>query len=369
MRPPVQRGLGDAARHRGRHAARPHRHPRRGAADHPDLQARRRRRRPDPDLHVRGRHLRRQPQRDPAQHPGHARQRRHLARRLPAGPPGRPARRWASPPPARSRQPSSACCSARSRRCWPRPPWVPVLRVLLAGRLRRRHLGPLTAPDDPIKGWIAGFLGLLAAMVGQEGIYAYARFAYGSTDLAGGFGLLPAGGRLRLRRGPVGDANPAYQAVKDAAGSVIPRIASRLRHWGRSSAPASSAPSWASSPASARTWAPGSPTPRPRASKTPRSSARARSRASWRRDRQQRRRPGRHHPGPHAGDPRLGAGGGAAGRDVHPRRPAGPADHDREPAVRLRGHRDDLLRQRGDPGLRPAADEADAAGAARAARG
>ena len=31
-----------------------------------------------------------------------------------------------------------------------------------------------------------------ARMVGQEGIHAYQRFAYGNTDLAGGFGLLPA---------------------------------------------------------------------------------------------------------------------------------------------------------------------------------
>ena len=43
-----------------------------------------------------------------------------------------------------------------------------------------------------MKGWIAGFLGLLIAMIGHEGIYAFPRFAYGSTDLAGGIGLLPA---------------------------------------------------------------------------------------------------------------------------------------------------------------------------------
>jgi hypothetical protein len=52
--------------------------------------------------------------------------------------------------------------------------------------------GHLTALEDPIKGWIAGFLGLLIGMIGQEGIHAYPRFAYGSTDLAGGIGLLPA---------------------------------------------------------------------------------------------------------------------------------------------------------------------------------
>jgi putative tricarboxylic transport membrane protein len=62
--------------------------------------------------------------------------------------------------------------------------WLAVFGVVISGNL--------TALDDPLKGWIAGFLGLAIAMVGQEGIHAYARFAYGSTDLAGGIGLLPA---------------------------------------------------------------------------------------------------------------------------------------------------------------------------------
>ncbi|MEQ9815256.1 MAG: tripartite tricarboxylate transporter permease [Azospirillaceae bacterium] len=62
--------------------------------------------------------------------------------------------------------------------------WLAVFGVLVAGQL--------TALDDPIKGWIAGFLGLFVAMIGQEGIHAIPRFSYGSTDLAGGIGLLPA---------------------------------------------------------------------------------------------------------------------------------------------------------------------------------
>ena len=62
--------------------------------------------------------------------------------------------------------------------------WLAVFGVLIAGQL--------TALDDPLKGWIAGFLGLFVAMIGQEGIHAVPRFAYGSTDLAGGIGLLPA---------------------------------------------------------------------------------------------------------------------------------------------------------------------------------
>jgi putative tricarboxylic transport membrane protein len=102
--------------------------------------------------------------------------------------------------------------------------WLAVFGVIISGRL--------TGLIDPLKGWIAGFLGLLFAMVGQEGIYAYPRFAYGNTDLAGGFGLLP------VLVGVFGFAevlwvmkNPAYQAVKSLTGSVVPRIGVVLRHW------------------------------------------------------------------------------------------------------------------------------------------
>ncbi|MBN8243664.1 tripartite tricarboxylate transporter permease [Nitratireductor aquimarinus] len=61
--------------------------------------------------------------------------------------------------------------------------WLAVFGIVLCGQL--------TAMDDALKGWIAGFFGLLVAMVGQESIHAYARFSYGIRDLEGGFGLLP----------------------------------------------------------------------------------------------------------------------------------------------------------------------------------
>jgi putative tricarboxylic transport membrane protein len=61
--------------------------------------------------------------------------------------------------------------------------WLAIFGIVVAGLM--------TAADDPIKGWIAGVIGLLAAMVGQETIHAYERFSYGVTDLAGGFGLIP----------------------------------------------------------------------------------------------------------------------------------------------------------------------------------
>jgi putative tricarboxylic transport membrane protein len=102
--------------------------------------------------------------------------------------------------------------------------WLAVFGVVISGRL--------TGMNDPLKGWVAGFLGLLVAMVGQESIHAYARFAYGSTDLAGGFALLPVlVGVFGFTEVLWVMKNPAYQAVKGAAGSVIPKIRDVLAHW------------------------------------------------------------------------------------------------------------------------------------------
>ena len=102
--------------------------------------------------------------------------------------------------------------------------WLAVFGVVVSGRL--------TAFNDPLKGWIAGFLGLLVAMVGQEGIHAYARFSYGSTNLAGGFGLLPVlVGIFGFTEILMVMKNPAYETVKNAADSVIPKVKEVARYW------------------------------------------------------------------------------------------------------------------------------------------
>lgn len=102
--------------------------------------------------------------------------------------------------------------------------WLAVFGVVISGRL--------TAAGDPLKGLISGFLGLFLAQVGQEGIHAYQRFSYGSVDLAGGFGLLPA------LVGAFGFAEvlnvmkqPAYQTVRDVGDRVAPRVRDVARHW------------------------------------------------------------------------------------------------------------------------------------------
>jgi putative tricarboxylic transport membrane protein len=51
--------------------------------------------------------------------------------------------------------------------------------------------GSLTSPDTPLKGWIAGFLGLLMATVGIDPLQGYYRFTFGIPDLFSGFDIIP----------------------------------------------------------------------------------------------------------------------------------------------------------------------------------
>jgi len=101
--------------------------------------------------------------------------------------------------------------------------WLAAFGVVISGNL---------TGSDPLKGWIAGFLGLFLATVGQEGVYAFERFTFGSRDLAGGLSLVPAlvGAFgfaelllvMRERRPPV---------ELDPVDSVIPRLQDVLKYW------------------------------------------------------------------------------------------------------------------------------------------
>lgn len=62
--------------------------------------------------------------------------------------------------------------------------WFAIFGIVICGNL--------TAPKDPMKGWIAGFIGLLIAMIGMEGRWSYPRFSFGSVEIAGGIQLIPA---------------------------------------------------------------------------------------------------------------------------------------------------------------------------------
>ncbi|HET9025936.1 MAG TPA: tripartite tricarboxylate transporter permease [Trueperaceae bacterium] len=102
--------------------------------------------------------------------------------------------------------------------------WLAIFGIVIAGRL--------TALEDPLKGWIAGFLGLLVAMVGAEGIYSYARFSYGNTDFSGGLGLLPVlVGMFGFTEILFVMYQPAATAVSGALDSVIPKVREVVKYW------------------------------------------------------------------------------------------------------------------------------------------
>lgn len=62
--------------------------------------------------------------------------------------------------------------------------WLSLFGVIICGNL--------TAPKDPLKGWISGVLGLFIATIGMDVIQAYPRFTFGSIQLSGGVSLIPA---------------------------------------------------------------------------------------------------------------------------------------------------------------------------------
>jgi len=102
--------------------------------------------------------------------------------------------------------------------------WFSIFGIIICGNL--------TAPKDPLKGWIAGFIGLFVAMIGMEGIHAYVRFSFGNTDLSGGISLIPA------MVGTFGFAEiisvmrfERYEVVKTKINRVIPRVREILKYW------------------------------------------------------------------------------------------------------------------------------------------
>lgn len=58
-----------------------------------------------------------------------------------------------------------------------------ILGIMMAGAL---------SGDDPVKGWIAGMIGLLVAQVGLDDLHMHPRFSYGVHYLEAGVGLVAA---------------------------------------------------------------------------------------------------------------------------------------------------------------------------------
>ena len=96
--------------------------------------------------------------------------------------------------------------------------WLALFGVIISGQL--------TAGTTPLKGYIAGILGLLVAMIGMEGLHAFVRFDMGVDALSGGIGLIPA------MVGAFGFAellSVMYDRKAELAGPVAGRILPRLK--------------------------------------------------------------------------------------------------------------------------------------------
>ena len=100
--------------------------------------------------------------------------------------------------------------------------WLALFGVMISGNL---------SGDDPIKGWIAGVLGLLVAMIGRESAFGYERFVFGLPELSGGIALLPA------MVGAFGFAEVLHVmrrkgegVVVDSSDRVIPRWSDMIRY-------------------------------------------------------------------------------------------------------------------------------------------
>jgi putative tricarboxylic transport membrane protein len=101
--------------------------------------------------------------------------------------------------------------------------WLALFGVIISGNL---------TGGDPLKGWLAGFLGLFIAQVGQDGIHAYERFAFGNRDLAGGFQLIPAlVGAFGFAEVLIVLAERMVRPNIREFGSHLPRLGDVLKYW------------------------------------------------------------------------------------------------------------------------------------------
>src|SRR5437764_45421 len=93
--------------------------------------------------------------------------------------------------------------------------WLALFGVTMSGSI---------VGGDPLKGWLMGLLGLFVAQIGQESLYAYNRFTFGTSELAGGIALIPAlVGAFGFAEVLTTLAQPFEPKLVDLTDSVLPR--------------------------------------------------------------------------------------------------------------------------------------------------
>ncbi|WP_172124593.1 MULTISPECIES: tripartite tricarboxylate transporter permease [unclassified Devosia] len=102
--------------------------------------------------------------------------------------------------------------------------WLALFGVVISGQM--------SGSDTPLKGYIAGILGLLIAMIGMETLHAHQRFTFGIQALGGGIDLIPAMvgafGFAEILSAMKRRAVAQIAAVNDR---VVPTLGEVFRYW------------------------------------------------------------------------------------------------------------------------------------------
>jgi putative tricarboxylic transport membrane protein len=102
--------------------------------------------------------------------------------------------------------------------------WLALFGVVISGQM--------TGSDTPLKGYIAGILGLLVAMVGMETLHAHQRFTFGIPALGGGIDLIPAMvGAFGLAEILSAMKRTAVGRIAPVNDRVIPRLKEIFQYW------------------------------------------------------------------------------------------------------------------------------------------
>jgi putative tricarboxylic transport membrane protein len=102
--------------------------------------------------------------------------------------------------------------------------WLALFGVVISGQM--------SGTDTPLKGYIAGILGLMVAMIGMETLHAHQRFTFGIQGLGGGIDIIPAMvgafGLAEILSTMKRTAIPHIASVEDR---VVPRLKEIFRYW------------------------------------------------------------------------------------------------------------------------------------------